>query len=103
MSKVIIASEYLDQLVGLDAGIRSLNEEKIRLLFELLAIPISPNDFELLIKWELILVTVPDKQMAVQLNKLSAYVPNLKFVVDAEQPTFSLLQGKKPRRVWKER
>jgi hypothetical protein len=48
-------------------------------------------------------ITATDKPMAVQLNKLAAYIPNLKFTVDATQPLFTLMQGKKGKRVWKER
>lgn len=103
MSRVIIDAEHLRQLAALDADIRVLNVEKIRLLFTALEIKLTAVDFERLMAWELILVTVPDKQMAVQLNKLAAYIPNLKFVVDGTQPLFTLMQGNKSKRVWKER
>ncbi|WP_291130600.1 hypothetical protein [Flavobacterium sp. UBA7682] len=103
MSKVIIDPEYLKQLAALDADIRALNAEKIKLLFTALDISLTAVDFEKLMAWEIILVTVPDRQMAVQLNKLAAYLPNLKFTVDETQPIFKLMQGSKTRRVWKER
>ncbi|MBA4135498.1 MAG: hypothetical protein C0525_12300 [Flavobacterium sp.] len=103
MSKVIIDPEYLKQLAALDADIRALNAEKIKLLFTALDISLTDADFERLMEWELVLVTVPDKQMAVQLNKHAAYIPNLKFTVDETQPIFTLMQGSKTRRVWKER
>ncbi|RKS03579.1 hypothetical protein [Flavobacterium sp. 102] len=103
MSTVIIDPEYLKQLAALDADIRALNAEKIKLLFTALDISLTAVDFEKLMGWELLLVTVPDKQMAVQLNKHAAYIPNLKFTVDETQPIFTLMQGSKTRRVWKER
>jgi hypothetical protein len=103
MSKVVIDAEYLRQLAALDANIRALNVEKIRVLFTALGIKLTAVDFERLMAWELVLVSVPDKPMAVQLNKLAAYIPNLKFRVDASQPLFTLMQGKKGKRVWKER
>ena len=103
MSTVIIDPEYLKQLAKLDASIRVLNVEKIKLLFKALDISLTDADFERLMGWELVHVTVPDKQMAVQLNKLAAYIPNLKFTVDGTQPIFTLRQGSKTKRVWKER
>ncbi|GAA4023434.1 hypothetical protein GCM10022386_03000 [Flavobacterium cheonhonense] len=103
MAKAIIDPNCLIQLAALDAEIRALNVEKIRLLFTALEIKLTAVDFERLMVWELILVTVPDKQMAVQLNKLAAYIPNLKFVVDGTQTLFTLMQGSKAKRVWKER
>ena len=103
MSKVIIDSEYLNQFAALDAGTRTLNVAKIKLLFKALDISLTDADFERLMGWELVLVTVPDKQMAVQLNTLAAYIPNLKFTVDETQPIFTLRQGSTAKRVWKER
>ncbi|WP_291132419.1 hypothetical protein [Flavobacterium sp. UBA7682] len=93
MSTVIIDPEYLKQLAALDADIRALNVEKIKLLFTMLDISLTDADFERLMAWELVIVTVPDKQMAVQLNKLAAYIPNLKFTVDATQPLFYTFAG----------
>lgn len=102
MSKIILKTEYLLQLEDLDKEIRSINERKIRLLFEALGVPITEGDFTAMLDWELIALTVPDKQMSVQLNKLSAYIPNLLFVVDPG-PIFTVVQGAKKRRVWKNR
>ena len=103
MAKIIVPPSYLDALVALDVAIADLNEQKIRLLFELLGIELTDADWEKMKVWELIMITVLDKQMAVQLNKLSAYVPRLKFVVRTDCILFTLLQGDKKRRVWKER
>ena len=103
MAKVIIDPNHLTQLAALDAEIRALNVEKIKTLFTALSINLTDVDFERLMAWELVLVTVPDKQMAVQLNKLAAYIPNLKFTVDGTQPIFTLRQGSKTKRVWKDR
>ena len=77
MAKVIIDPNYLTQLAALDAEIRVLNVEKIKLLFKVLDISLTTVDFEKLMGWELVLVTVPDKQMAVQLNKLAPIYPTL--------------------------
>ena len=103
MSKAIIPHYYLDELATLDEAIRELNDRKIKLLFEILEIKFRASDLKKILDWELILITVQDKQMAVQLNKLSAYIPNLKFVVREDEFLFTLLQGDKKRRVWKER
>lgn len=103
MSKVVIDPTYLAKLSALDASIDKLHIEKLRIIFKVLALKVSPKDFEKLMQWDLILISVLDKQMAVQLNKLSAYMPNLKFVVDADKDLFSIFPGEKPRRVWKER
>lgn len=103
MSKIIIHDRYYAQLRELDSAIAMLNAKKTRLLFEALGIAPNEKDLALMQEWDLILVAVPDKQMAIQLNKLSAYIPNLKFVVDAGRGLFTLSPGKKSRRVWKER
>ena len=103
MTKIIIKQNYLDELAAFDVAIQELNEQKIKLLFKLLKIKPKPDDLVKILDWELILVTVKDKQMAVQLNKLSAYIPNLKFVVREDEYLFTLLPGDKKRRVWKER
>lgn len=103
MSKAIIPHYYLDELAALDEAIQALNDQKIKLLFEMLQIKLKASDLEKIMDWELILLTVKDKQMAVQFNKLSAYIPNLKFVVREDEFPFTLLQGDKKRRVWKER
>lgn len=103
MAKIIIASKFLNQLSELDHKIAMLNTAKIQLIFELLALDVTSEDFDKMKHWDLILISVMDKQMAVQLNKLSAYIPNLKFVVEPEMDLFSVYPGKKSRRVWKER
>ena len=101
MAKIIIPDEAQQQLLELDDAIRLLNAQKIKILFGVLGIRTPETDFANLLEWSLILITVPDKQMAVQLNKLSAYVPNLKFVVDVEREIFSIRPGKGSRRIWK--
>ena len=103
MSIAIIPPYYLEELAALDEAIHELNNRKIKLLFEILEIKFSASELEKIMDWELILLTVQDKQMAVQLNKLSAYIPNLKFVVREDELLFTLFQGDKKRRVWKER
>lgn len=103
MSKVILAPQYLASLAELDQSIYALNKQKTAILFEALKIRVTPQDLAAMLEWELILVAVPDKQMAVQLNKYSAYVPHLKFIVAVDQRLFALSQGIKARRVWKER
>ena len=102
MSKVILQADYLLQIENLDHEIRLLNEQKIRVLFAALGIQTTASDFAKMTDWELIDLSVPDKQMAVQLNKLCAYVPNLRFIVDTT-PLFTISQGAKKRRVWKDR
>jgi hypothetical protein len=103
MAKIFIKPRYLAQLAALDTAIQELNERKITVLFELLGIMPERADFIKILDWELILVTVVDQKMAVQLNRLSAYIPTLKFVVREDEPLFTVLQGNKKRRVWKPR
>ncbi|MDP2160832.1 MAG: hypothetical protein Q8K02_10140 [Flavobacterium sp.] len=103
MSKIVVKRKYLKQLDELDEAIAVLNEKKIKLLFTMLGIKPSRADLEKMLEWELILVTVPDRQMAIQLNKLSAYIPTLKFVVRPDASLFTIMPGDKKRRVWKER
>jgi hypothetical protein len=103
MSKAKIPTKYLSQIAELDESIAILNTRKIKLIFKALDIKCSNKDFTRIMEWELVLVTVPDRQMAVQLNKLSAYIPNLKFVVDGDSDLYTLQQGVKGRRVWKGR
>ncbi|GGD17116.1 hypothetical protein [Flavobacterium orientale] len=101
MAKIIVPKKYLDEIVALDVAIQELNEQKIKLLFDLLSIKPSASDLEKILDWGIILVTVLDQQMVVQLNKLSAYMPTLKFVVREDYSLFTLLPGDKKRRVRK--
>jgi hypothetical protein len=101
MAKIIIDCEHLKRLAELDEVIRAINNIKIEVLFNVIGIEIPQRDFKLMLEWNLIVVAVPDKQLAVQLNKLSAYIPNLKFIVDLEQQIFAVSPGAKARRVWK--
>ena len=103
MSKLIIETHYLEELSKLDDAIATINRSKLKVIFRVLGLVVSPENFDKMADWDLIFVSVKDKQMAVQLNKLSAYMPNLKFIVDIDMPLFSLTPGPKPRRVWKER
>lgn len=103
MSKIEIDSKYLEQLSEIDASIDTLNKAKLKVLLKAIGMRLSADDFEKVSVWDLITVSVPDKQMAVQLNKLSAYMPNLKFVVNPDASLFELRPGDKRRRVWKER
>ncbi|TBX66651.1 hypothetical protein EZL74_10740 [Flavobacterium silvisoli] len=103
MATIEIQKDYMISLEALNAEIKVLNDAKVKIIFEALGLRIDTADFELLKTWNLIELSVPDRTMAVQLNKLSAYVPNLKFVVDDSKPLFTLTQGLKQRRVWKER
>ena len=103
MSKVVLNDSLYATFDELDAVVTDANNRKIALLFDALGIRMAVVDFERVLQWNLILVVVADRQMAVQLNKLVAYVPNLKFVVDKQHDLFSVLQGQKGKRVWKER
>jgi len=103
MSLIDIAPRHLERLAALDAAARRIDEEKTRTIFEAIGLDLAEADLARILEWPLITVAVPDRQMAVQLNKLSAYIPNLKFIADADSPLFALRQGKKGRRVWKER
>jgi hypothetical protein len=103
MSKVVLSDVFYKELQVLDAIVADANKRKIQLLFDALGIKLAAADFAMILEWDLILIVVADRQMAVQFNKLVAYVPNLKFVVDDEHELFAVLQGKKTKRVWKER
>lgn len=103
MSEAILKKETLAHLEAIDADIRALNDEKVRLILRSLDKSLSAADLEKMLGWDLILVPVPDKQMRIQLNRLCSYVPNLKFVINHESAPYTFDQGKKGRRVWKER
>ncbi|NUY81739.1 hypothetical protein HUK80_12595 [Flavobacterium sp. MAH-1] len=102
MPKIELPEALSQQLAPLDEAIARLNAQKIKHILDALGIYPKPEDLERLLEWDLITVTVPDKQMAVQLNKLCTYVPNLKFSVDADKALFTVLVGK-GKRVWKGR
>lgn len=103
MSKVVFDAAFYKALEELDGLVADANKRKIRLLLDALGVSLNDATFTAILEWDLVLITVPDRPMAVQLNKLVAYVPNLKFVVDDEHDLFTVLQGKKGKRVWKER
>jgi hypothetical protein len=103
MSKVIIKSVYRKELAELDARIEALNASKLRVIFSALGINVSDDKFDDLSGWRLIKVSVPDKQMAVQLNKLSCYLPQLKFVIDPDSTLFTLRRGDYDRSTRKRR
>lgn len=103
MARIDIDPVYLERLSALDAEIKVLNDTKVRVLFKAIGLTLTERDLGMMLDWDLILVTVQDKTMAVQLNKLSAYVPHLKFVVDSNTPLLTIKPGLKGRRVWKER
>jgi hypothetical protein len=103
MAQVVFDEIVIARLDGIDASIDALNEQKIRVLFGALGIAPAEADFKRMLEWDLILVAVPDRQMAAQLNRLCTYVPNLKFRADADKALFAYEPGKKGRRVWKER
>ena len=99
MSKIVTKPEYLSRLEALDNKITVLTNEKIKLLFEMLTIRVTASEEKAMLEWEMILITVPDKGMAIQLNRLSVHIPNLKFVIDAMEPLFTLRQGNRARKV----
>lgn len=103
MSEAILKKTTLAHLEAIDADIRALNDEKIRLILRSLDRKLGPADLEKMLGWDLILVSVPDKQMRIQLNRLCPYVPNLKFVLDTDNDAYTFTMGKKGRRVHKER
>ena len=103
MSKVLLPDGFYGALQELDGLVVEVNKRKIWLLLDALGVSLNDADLAKILEWDLVLVTVADRPMAVQLNKLVAYVPNLKFIVDDERELFTVLQGKKGKRVWKER
>ena len=103
MSEVTIDTRFLLRLQALDADLDAINEAKIDTIFQALGIKLSSLDREKMLGWECIVVSVPDRQMAVQLNKLAGYVPKLIFCVLPDQPLFTLSPGLKKRRVRKDR
>ena len=103
MSKFVLPDAFYTALQELDGIVVEANNRKIRLLLDALGVPLHDVDFAKIMAWELVLITVADRPMAVQFNKLVAYVPNLKFVVDDAHDLFTVLQGTKGKRVWKER
>ncbi len=103
MATATLSEHYLQQLEALNSKIQQLNNEKIQLLLEVVGIEPDKDTLQQLLRWGLILVTVPDRGLTISLNKYCTYVPNLKFVFDKEQPPFTLIEGVKGRRIWKER
>lgn len=103
MAKVIIPPKYLNELAQLDEVVRDANERKRKVLFKALGIKPTPKEIEGMQEWKLIPITVADNQMAVQLNKIVAYMPNIMFVVDVAAPVFSLREGERKRRIRKDR
>ncbi|MCF6129563.1 hypothetical protein L1S35_07755 [Flavobacterium sp. AS60] len=103
MAKVIIDPYYIKQLEELDGLLYHANERKLVVLFEALGIPQSLDNLAIMKGWELITISVPDKQMAMQLNKLATYMPKLLFVFSTDIPLFTVSEGFKKRRVRKER
>lgn len=103
MAKITFPDEILKEIAALDSIVSEANEQKRKVLFKALGIKSSAKDLEAMKEWKLTAITVPDNQIAVQLNKMVAYVPNIMFVFDATAPIFSLREGEKKRRVRKER
>lgn len=103
MSKIIFENTVLKRLSEIDTKVLQLNRNKIRLLFEALHIRPNPAGWEEMLDWDLIIVSVPDRGMARQLNNLVAFVPNVKFMAEPDKPLFTLSPGMKGRRIWKER
>jgi hypothetical protein len=103
MSHVLFDEGVTNRLVALDIAIAKLNQEKVTVLFEALAIRVSAAELAIMQEWDLILVAVPDRAMAIQLNRYVRYVPHVKFIVDAEAELFRISEGTRGRRVWKER
>jgi len=103
MSHVLLEEGIESRLASLDSAIAKLNKEKVSVLFEALGIYIPATDLAIMQEWDLILVSVPDRAMAVQLNRYVRYVPHLKFIVEAEAELFRISQGVRGRRIWKDR
>jgi len=95
MASLIIPQDYLDGFGVVDAEMRVLHERKIRLFFELLGIQPSASDWECIKVWSCIVVTVPDRKMAGQLNNLMFNVPGIRFILRIDYPVFTLLPGDK--------
>ena len=102
MATVELSDTLYAKMQELDGIVADANNQKIVLLLDALCIKLSAADLALLLQWDLILIVVADRQMALQFNKMVAYVPNLKFVVDVEHDLFTILQGRKPKKVRKE-
>lgn len=103
MAKLSIPKHCEADFEAIDVAIAELNRRKTKLLFQLLDLRLSETVLEQVLQWDLIEVTVMDKGMAMQLNSFCRFVPNLKFTVDTEQELFTVRQGVKGRRIWKER
>ena len=101
MATVELSDTLYAKMQELDGIVADANNQKIVLLLDALCIKLSAADLALLLQWDLILIVVADRQMALQFNKMVAYVPNLKFVVDVEHDLFTILQGRKPKKVRK--
>ncbi|MFY7740179.1 MAG: hypothetical protein ACOVQC_06650 [Flavobacterium sp.] len=91
MAKIVLPNAFYTAMQELDGIVVEANNRKIRLLLEALGIALNDVDFAKILEWELVHITVADRQMALQFNKLVPYVPNLKFVVNDEHDLFTVL------------
>lgn len=103
MAAIIINADFDQRLTAIDAEITALNKQKTALLLEAAGIKLTKTELDALLDWELLVVNVPDRGIMLQLNKLCRYVPNLKFTHDKQLPPFTIRQGTKARRIWKNR
>jgi hypothetical protein len=103
MNGLKIKAKYTFRLAELDEALRPINNEKIKILFELLDINPTKVELEKILGWDLIEVTVPNLLIKKQLSALVYYVPNIVFEVNEDDGKFAIRPGKKKRRVRKER
>lgn len=103
MAQVQLEDSLMEQLRKIDDEIRLLNHRKVKAFLEGLGAPYSPGDLDRLLEQPLLLVKVPTRSMALQLNRIVQYVPNLHFEGDAGCALFTIVPTNKGRRIWKKR
>ena len=89
MASIIFNDAFLDKMRVFEDSIKELNNQKLIFLLESLKTIDKDSDREFL-EWPTILVTAPDRNIMLQLNKYVASIPNCKFVNNIHLPFFSM-------------
>jgi len=101
--KLVVKKKCLQELTALDEEIRLLTNRKITSFLKSIGKEHDPRELAMILDWPLIAISVPQRSLALQLNKLLANCPNVIFVVEELDELFTVKQGFKKRRVRKDR
>jgi hypothetical protein len=101
--KLVVKKKCLQALTAMDEEIRVLTNRKIEVFLKSIGKEYDPRELAMILDWPLIAISVPQRSLALQLNKLLANCPNVIFVVEELDELFTVKQGFKKRRVRKDR